>query len=158
MKKVFVISNMYPSKEHLSFGIFVKNQVEALSKSDIDVLVAANDNPATGKKNTILKYSKWALQTLSKAFKVIARNFRYTCSLRISIWCIFVTIKEYFNIPYIVTAHGGDIERMAKKSARIRNWTEKILQESEHVIAVGPVVSRSNRKGLSDSKGKNYYL
>ena len=69
MKKVFVISNMYPSKEHLSFGIFVKNQVDALRDSNIDVIVAANDNPKTGKKNTIMKYGKWAKDVLVKAFK-----------------------------------------------------------------------------------------
>ena len=69
MKKLLIISNMYPSAQHLSFGVFVKNQAEALKKSGIDVLVAANDNPATGKKNTILKYGKWAIQTLSTAFR-----------------------------------------------------------------------------------------
>jgi len=51
-------------------------------------------------------------------------------------------LKKVFGIPYIVTAHGGDIERMAKKNARIRNWTASILRESAHVIAVGPVLAQ----------------
>ncbi|NLY79184.1 MAG: glycosyltransferase family 4 protein [Lysinibacillus sp.] len=154
MKKVFVISNMYPSKEHLSFGIFVKNQVEALRNSNIDVLVAANDNPATGKKNTILKYSKWAKDVFSKSLKY-RKDISITHAHYVFPSGVFsLLLKKYFNIPYVVTAHGGDIERMAKKSASIRNWTEKILQESSAVIAVGPVLAEQIEKDYKIPKEK----
>ena len=133
---------MYPSKEHLSFGIFVKNQVEALRKSGVDVLVAANDNPATGKKNTILKYGKWALKTVSTAFRH-RKSISVTHAHYVFPSGVFsLLLKKLFKIPYIVTAHGGDIERMAKKNERIRSWTELILQESDHIIAVGPVLAQ----------------
>lgn len=142
MKKVFVISNMYPSSEHLSYGIFVKNQVDALKKEKIDVIVAANNNPATGKKNIILKYSKWALDVFGKALKN-RKQISVTHSHYVFPSGVFsYMLKKLFNIPYVVTAHGGDIERMAKKSGKIRNWTQKILQESSHVIAVGPVLAQ----------------
>lgn len=141
MKKLLIISNMYPSSEHLSFGIFVKNQAEALRKSGVDVLVAANDNPATGKKNTIVKYGKWAMKTLSMAMRH-RKSISITHAHYVFPSGVFsLLLKKLFKIPYIVTAHGGDIERMAKKSARIRSWTELILQESDHVIAVGPVLA-----------------
>lgn len=133
---------MYPSKQHLSFGIFVKNQVDALQKSGIDVIVAANDNPATGKKNTILKYGRWAQQTLSMAFRY-RKQISVTHAHYVFPSGVFsLLLKKLFKIPYIVTAHGGDIERMTKKSERIRNWTELILQESEQIIAVGPVLAQ----------------
>ena len=132
---------MYPSNEHLSFGIFVKNQVEALRKQGVDVLVAANDNPATGKKNTILKYGKWAMKTMTTAIRH-RKSISITHAHYVFPSGVFsLLLKKLFKIPYIVTAHGGDIERMAKKSARIRSWTELILQESDHVIAVGPVLA-----------------
>ncbi|PYF07592.1 glycosyltransferase [Ureibacillus chungkukjangi] len=152
MKKVLVISNMYPSSEHLSFGIFVKNQVDALKKEQIDVIVAANNNPATGKKNTILKYSKWALSVFSKAMKerklISITHAHYVFPSGVFSY----VLKKAFNIPYIVTAHGGDIERMAKKSAKIRNWTQKILKESSHVIAVGPVLAEQIEKEFNIPK------
>jgi len=146
MEKVFVISNMYPSKEHPSFGIFVKNQVEALRSKNIDVIVAANADPRTGKKNTILKYGKWANEVLKKAWK-----YRKSISVSHAHYVfpsgVFsLLMKKMFHIPYVVTAHGGDIERMAKKNNIIRNWTEKILQESSHVIAVGPVLAEQIEK------------
>lgn len=68
--------------------------------------------------------------------------FYYTCTLCISVWSLFLIIKKIFKIPYIVTAHGGDIEKMAKKNANIRKWTTRILKESSHVIAVGPILAK----------------
>ena len=67
---------------------------------------------------------------------------------------VVTSIKKLFGIPYIVTAHGGDIERMAKKSARIRSWTQQILQESAHVIAVGPVLAQQIEQDFQISRDK----
>lgn len=137
MKKVFVISNMYPSKEHLAYGIFVKNQVEQLEQEGIDTVLAVNTNPATGKKNVILKYLKWAQQFM-RVFRANKRNISLTHSHYVFPSGIFsYYLKKRHNIPYIVTAHGGDINKMAKKGGQIREFTEKILQSADHVIAVG---------------------
>lgn len=137
MKKVFVISNMYPSKEHLAYGIFVKNQIEQLEQEGIDTVLAVNTNPATGKKNVILKYLKWAQQFM-RVFRANKRNISLTHSHYVFPSGIFsYYLKKRHNIPYIVTAHGGDINKMAKKGGQIREFTEKILQSADHVIAVG---------------------
>lgn len=142
MKKILVISNMYPTPKHLSFGIFVKNQVTALEKAGLDVEIAVNTNPATGKKNTITKYVKWGFSTFMKGLKwrkalaVTHAHYVFPSGM------LSLLLKKMFGIPYIVTAHGGDIERMAKKSPKIRNWTASILRESEHIIAVGPVLAQ----------------
>ena len=137
MKKVFVISNMYPSKEHLAYGIFVKNQVEQLEREGIETVLAVNTNPATGKKNVILKYLKWAQQFM-RVFRANKRNISLTHSHYVFPSGMFsYYLKKRHNIPYIVTAHGGDINKMAKKGGQIREFTEKILQSADHVIAVG---------------------
>lgn len=154
MKKILVISNMYPSKEHVSFGVFVKNQVKALEKAGLSVEIAVNDNPKTGKKNTLLKYAKWASSTLSKGFKfrkqLTVTHAHYVFPSGI----LSLLLKKLFNIPYVVTAHGGDIERMAKKSARIYNWTKQILENSAHVIAVGPVLAEQIEQDFDIPKEK----
>lgn len=137
MKKVLVISNMYPSKEHLAYGIFVKNQVQQLEAQGIETVLAVNKNPATGKKNVILKYLKWA-QTVLKVFRANKREISITHSHYVFPSGMFsYLLKKRYNIPYIVTAHGGDINKMANKSGQIRQLTEKILQSADHVIAVG---------------------
>ncbi|GLC87852.1 glycosyltransferase [Lysinibacillus piscis] len=154
MKKILVISNMYPTSDHLSFGIFVKNQVTALEKAGVDVEVAANTNPATGKKNTILKYTKWAWKTIVKGIK-----YRKSIDLTHAHYVfpsgmLSLLLKKMFGIPYIVTSHGGDIERMAKKNAKIRNWTATILQESEHIIAAGPVLAEQIEQDFGIERSK----
>ena len=154
MKKILVISNMYPTPNHLSFGIFVKNQVTALKNAGLDVEVAVNTNPATGKKNTITKYAKWGYSTLMKGFKgrksidVTHAHYVFPSGM------LSLLLKKLFGIPFVVTAHGGDIERMAKKSPRIRNWTASILQESEHIIAVGPVLAQQIEQDFAIAKEK----
>ncbi|MEK5214769.1 glycosyltransferase [Psychrobacillus sp. FSL H8-0487] len=141
MKKIFVISNMYPTSNHLSYGIFVKNQVEALRKAGMDVEIGANTNPATGMKNALKKYTLWALKVMKKGIfqkkSISITHAHYVFPS--GVFSLF--LKKLFKIPYVVTAHGGDIEKMAKKNATIRKWTTTILQESAHIIAVGPTLA-----------------
>lgn len=154
MKKILVISNMYPSPDHVSFGIFVKNQVKALEKAGISVEIAVNDNPKTGKKNTIVKYLKWGLTTLSKGFKLRKQLSVTHAHYVFPSGLLSLLLKRLFHIPYVVTAHGGDIERMAKKSAKIHHWTKQILENSAHVIAVGPVLAEQIEQDFGIPKEK----
>lgn len=136
-KKVLVITNMYPTEEHKSFGVFVKNQVEALRERDLTVEVAAITNPKSGKVNVLKKYSGWFLKTLQKfitkgkTYDVVHAHYVFPSGL------LGYYFKKWFGTRLIVTAHGGDIDKMARKSAKIFNLTKKILHEADHVIAVG---------------------
>jgi glycosyltransferase involved in cell wall biosynthesis len=136
-KRILVISNMYPTEEHKTFGIFVKNQVEALRANGNEVDVIAIKNPLTGKKNVISKYVRWILETnvnlltKGKKYDLVHAHYVFPSGL------LALLYKKLFGVPFVVTAHGGDIDRMAKKSTKIRQWTEKILHGASHVITVG---------------------
>ena len=154
MKKIFVISNMYPSAKHPSYGIFVKNQVEALKKAGVEVDIGVNTNPATGMKNALKKYVIWAIRVL-KTGSIQKGRISVTHAHYVFPSGMFsLLLKKMFGIPYVVTAHGGDIEKMAKKNERIRKWTETILKESSHVIAVGPVLAKQMEEDFHISKSK----
>jgi glycosyltransferase involved in cell wall biosynthesis len=135
--KVTVISNMYPTTEHKSFGIFVKNQVEALRETGLDVDVIAIDNPNKGKANLLKKYGKWALtflvHLLFKGRRTAVVHAHYVFP---SGW-LAKWYKKLFGARMIVTAHGGDIDQMVRKNQRILNMTKSILAEADEVIAVG---------------------
>ncbi|MEO2077645.1 MAG: glycosyltransferase [Bacillus sp. (in: firmicutes)] len=135
--KVTVISNMYPSKEHKSWGIFVKNQVEALRIRGLKVEVIAIDNPNKGKLNLIKKYGKWfltfAFHLLFKGSRTSVVHAHYVFP---SGW-LAKWYKKWFGARMIVTAHGGDIDKMVKKNQRIYHMTKSILTEADEVIAVG---------------------
>lgn len=143
MKKALIISNMYPSETHLSYGIFVKNQVQQLNEAGIETVIAVNNNPATGKKNVLKKYAKWALNVWA-TFRQNKRDISITHAHYVFPSGLFsYYLKKRYNVPYVVTAHGGDINKMAKKNARIRNFTANILQQADHVIAVGEELAQT---------------
>jgi glycosyltransferase involved in cell wall biosynthesis len=136
-KKILVISNMYPTETHKTFGVFVKNQVEALRAAGNEVDVIGIKNPLTGKKNVISKYLRWILETKmniltrGRKYDVIHAHYVFPSGL------LALLYKKLLGKPFIVTAHGGDIDRMAKKSQKIRQFTETILKEASHVVTVG---------------------
>lgn len=137
MKKIAVFSNMYPSAEHPTYGIFVKNQVELLRNSGVSVDVKAIDNPKGGKVQGLLKYGKWLTGSLfyllGNRRKLELTHAHYAFPTGV----LSLMGKRMFKIPYVVTVHGGDIDKMAKKNAKIASMTKTILQEAAHVVTVG---------------------
>jgi len=137
MMKIAVFSNMYPSKAHPTFGIFVKNQVDLLRSADIDVDVIAIDEPGKGKGRTLKKYMSWFFRSF---FYMVKNRKKLTLThAHYAFPTGFLSLigKKLMGIPYIVTVHGGDIDKMAAKSAKIAKLTEKILKEAKTVIVVG---------------------
>jgi glycosyltransferase involved in cell wall biosynthesis len=137
VKKILVLSNMYPTEKAKSFGIFVKNQVEALRGRGLQVDVIAVTNPRTDKVNVLTKYIFWFLRALihcmtkGRSYDIVHAHYVFPTGM------LGLLYKKWWKKKLIVTAHGGDIDRMANKSGRIRQWTTTILQEADHVIAVG---------------------
>ncbi|PIC68138.1 glycosyl transferase family 1 [Sporosarcina sp. P21c] len=137
MSKVVVFSNMYPSAEHPTYGIFVKNQVEQLKKDGVDIKVIAIQDPGKGKIGKIVKYLSWGIESLlyvlqhKKNISITHAHYAFPTGL------VSLLAKKLWKIPYVVTIHGGDLDKMAKKSPRIAKLTHRILQEASEVITVG---------------------
>ncbi|MCL7746765.1 glycosyltransferase [Halalkalibacter alkaliphilus] len=136
-KRVLVLSNMYPGAKSSTFGIFVKNQVQALREHGAKVDVVAVSDPDMNKPNVLKKYLKWAAETMfsflfkGRRYDVVHAHYVFPTGM------LALLFKKWFKTRMVVTAHGGDINRMAKKSERIKQWTAKILEEADHVITVG---------------------
>ncbi|MCG7344291.1 glycosyltransferase [Sporosarcina sp. ACRSL] len=137
MRRIAVFSNMYPSEKHPTFGIFVKNQVELLRSKGIEVDLIAIDEPGKGKVATLKKYVAWFLKSIGFLLKnknhISLTHAHYAFPTGV----LSLIGKRLFGIPYVVTVHGGDIDKMAAKSARIANYTRKVLQGADTVIVVG---------------------
>ncbi|MDA3130929.1 glycosyltransferase [Aliibacillus thermotolerans] len=135
--RILMLSNMYPTEKAPSFGIFVKNQVEALMNENQVVDVLAITNPEAGKKNVMKKYSTWFLQGLKlliakgKRYDIVHAHYAFPSGLPARL------LKRRFKTPYIVTCHGGDLNKMAKIGPFFYQQTQRILVEADHVIAVG---------------------
>lgn len=137
MGKIVVFSNMYPSAEHPTYGIFVKNQVEQLKSAGLDIEVRAIFNPGKGKAEKLSKYMSWVFSGLgyllkhSKVIQMTHAHYAFPTGL------LSLFGKKFLNIPYIVTVHGGDLDKMAKKNAFIGRLTRCILRGAAAVITVG---------------------
>ncbi|MEW4309203.1 glycosyltransferase [Rossellomorea marisflavi] len=143
MTKILVVSNMYPSESSKSFGVFVKNQVEDLIGKGIEVDVIAIDDHRMNKKAVLKKYFKW----LNK----LAGNFFLKGNTYDVVHCHYVFPSGLFGVLYklifrkklVVTAHGGDINNMAKRNKVFRIMTKIILKCADHVIAVSEVLEET---------------
>lgn len=137
MKRIMIFSNMYPSKEHPTFGIFVKNQVELLHTTPLTIETVVIDEPGKGKVTTLKKYMSWFF----RAFREMVSH-RKELSLTHAHYAFptgFISYvgKKWLGIPYVITVHGGDIDKMAAKNALIAKMTKRILRAAEAVIVVG---------------------
>jgi len=154
MKRVLIISNMYPSKRSSTYGIFVKNQVEQLRKKGLIVEVAAIKDPRRGKFHTIKKHIVWFMKILyfftirGKKYDVVHAHYIFPSG-----WAALL-FKKFFKARIVITSHGGDIDQMPQKSKRIFRKTKRILQASDQVLAVGEQlkVDMINKFGISEGK------
>lgn len=132
---------MYPSSQSLTFGIFVKNQVEALRSQGFDVEVIAVTNPRQGGKQALKKYGLWFFKVgynmlfKGKKYDVVHAHYVFPTGIFLMLY------KKLFGTRTVVTVHGGDIDKMAKKNGMTRYFTKKILTCVDHVIAVGQQLS-----------------
>ncbi|WP_246202493.1 glycosyltransferase [Virgibacillus doumboii] len=132
-----VISTMYPNKTNPTFGIFVKNQVEELIKRGFQVDVAAIKDPRMGTLFVVKKYFLWMIHiilillTKGKKYDIVHAHYVFPSG-----W-LALLFKKRFRTRVIATAHGGDLDKMAKKGPFFFKRTKQILHEADHVIAVG---------------------
>lgn len=157
MRRIAVFSNMYPSEKHPTFGIFVKNQVELLRSKGFQVDLIAIDEPGKGKVATLKKYLAWFLKSLG----FLVRNKKHVslthAHYAFPTGVLSLVGKKLFGIPYVVTVHGGDIDKMAAKSERIAGYTQKVLQEADAVITVGERL-KQDVVGKFGVKGENVHV
>ncbi|MUV05641.1 glycosyltransferase [Planococcaceae bacterium Storch 2/2-2] len=154
MTKLIVFSNMYPSEYHPTYGIFVKNQVQLLKDAGHDVTVVAIDNPAKGAFAKLKKYAglfvRGFFQMLKgrKSVQLTHSHYAFPTGM------LSYYGKKLFNIPYVITVHGGDIDQMANKGPRIRRWTQRILKGADAVITVGEKLKQDvlQQFGVSNDK------
>ena len=137
MRRITVFSNMYPSQKHPTFGIFVKNQVEHLRSKGLKVDVVAIDDPSKGKASALKKYFTWFVKSMAHMLKnktkISLTHSHYTFPTGV----LSLIGKKLFKLPYVITVHGGDIDKMAAKSKRIEAITRMTLQKADAVIVVG---------------------
>lgn len=134
--KLLVVSNMYPSKEYPSYGVFVKNFTEQLEELNIDYRLAVM-HKASGKLQKLFGYAGFFLKSfllsLFGSYDAVYVHYASHSSPGVLLARKFRKFTVYTN------CHGSDVipenpgqEKMQKNTRQILARSEKIIVPSEY--------------------------
>lgn len=128
--RVLVVTNMYPSAASPAYGIFVKEQVEAIGVADpsvtADVLFI---NPAADGKSTYLK-------SICRVFDRIEQGGYDLVHVHYGLSGLFLLNPlRRCPVPVVMTLHGGDIQPEQGKRVQVA-LTRRILRHTDCAITL----------------------
>ncbi|RHS91748.1 glycosyltransferase family 4 protein [Erysipelatoclostridium sp. AM42-17] len=107
MKKILIISNMYPSKKYKHYGVFVRNTAHILENNGYKVSVSAlkkKDSKLGKLWGYTVFYLKSILFALFGYYDILYAHYISHCALLVKI------IKKMKpNIKVVVNVHGNDV-------------------------------------------------
>lgn len=145
--KVLVVSNLYPSKEFPSYGVFVKNFAKELDAIGVDYKLSVL-NKKRGKFRLAWEYIKFYFKTIGNVIfgkeDLVYVHYASHSSLPVLIGNFFRRKPVYLNV------HGGDVvprttmhkvmhvftKRMIKKATKVvvpSEYFSKLMQEKYHL-------------------------
>ena len=132
MKKILLISNMYPDINNKHYGIFVKNVSELLVNNGyiVDKVVMFKT------KNKFIKLFKYIILHLKVIFLGLFKDYNYLYVHFVShssLGAVFVKkIKK--NIKLILNCHGNDVIADCSKDLKNIERSKKYLRYADKVI------------------------
>jgi glycosyltransferase involved in cell wall biosynthesis len=156
--KILVISNMYPSKNELVYGNFVKDQVEELRKDGHEVDIAVITKRDGNKLEKIWKYVKfWSQYTylgLFKKYDFIHFHTVFPTTL------FYPLLKSAKNPKTFITVHGTDELHYTGIKKKVASFafgsSEKIIAVSDNLKAdLEKVYGLNSQKVISANCGVN---
>ncbi len=131
---IFLISNMYPSKDDFTFGIFVKNFKDNLVTKGV---IISNEALIEGRGKylgeKLKKYFKFYSDILMQGLR--NKDYEIIYVHNISHTSIPVTLlKSFINKPLVVNAHGGDVIPTSKLTKIFHIFTRKMLRKAELIV------------------------
>lgn len=132
MKKILVISNMYPSKEWPHYGVFVKNSSEILRSRGYDVDVVAmgrSTNMVQKCSSYIILYIKALCKGIFGKYDVIYAHYASHTGLPVTL--IKLLRKD---LPLVMNVHGNDVVPETKKDEKYQKIVRIALSKSERIV------------------------
>lgn len=142
MTNILLISNMYPSVENPSRGIFVKRMEEQLAESGFNVFVVSYSPPVCNSVSLkILRYIQFYLECVFRIVfsknKITYVHFASHCSIPVLVGSFIRKICGRETL-IVTNVHGGDIikQRVADKLADIKKvLANGLLKRSNLIIS-----------------------
>lgn len=130
--KLLVGSNIYPSKDYPSLGVFVKNFCDELDQLNINY-DAVLMNLKKGKVNKLFSYisyfSKLAFKGLFKKYDVLYIHY-------VSHNALPALLIKFFrrNIKMYVNTHGSDVIPNTNLQKKMQKYVAKLLDKADKVV------------------------
>ena len=125
MKKILMISNMYPSKKYKHYGVFVENTAKMLSQHGYKVDVSAlkkKDTKLTKLLGYIWFYMKAIILAIFNHYDYLYAHYVSHCALLIK---IIKRIKP--NMKVIINVHGNDVVPENEHDEKFIPMVEEIM-------------------------------
>jgi glycosyltransferase involved in cell wall biosynthesis len=128
--RVLCLSNMWPGPADPDYGAFVRDMCDALAARGMEVEAAVIDSRAAGPRRTPSKYARLLTEGLRAArwADVVYAHYLFPTG------AVAATIRRRAGLPYVVTAHGGDVRNLDRRA--VRRGTQAALAGAAAVIAV----------------------
>lgn len=134
MKKILVISNLYPSKEDPTYGTFVKNFVYGLEKmektANVDLCVIR------GRTNfKFIKLLKYLVFYIKSVFLLLSKNYDLVYVHYITHSSVGLRLVSFFKeIPIAFNIHGDDLLTKSRFADFILEFMKPLLFKSKLIV------------------------
>lgn len=129
--KILMISNMYPSEDYPSYGVFVKNFESCLVKNNLKVdkiILTKTDS----KIIKILKYLKYYFEII---FRIVTKKYDIVYVHYISHNAIpLIIAKKIKKFNLWINVHGSDIMPYKPSQYKLQKYVKNILPKANKVV------------------------
>ena len=141
--KVLLVTNMYPSKEFPTYGIFVKEQQSAIERYHRDVeFIVFYINGKLG----MMEY----LKSILRINQLIKRNNFDLIHIHYGLSGLFLLSRLSLKVPVLVTLHGGDIQVEQGKKVQVF-LTKQILKCAQMAVTLNARMDSITKKYIKNT-------
>jgi glycosyltransferase involved in cell wall biosynthesis len=132
VKRILIISNMYPSKKYPHYGVFVENTKNILSANGYKCRVIA----ITKKDRLFQKILGYLCFYLSSLAFIVFGKYDYVYAHYASHTALPLLVARKFNkrSKYILNVHGNDVVPESGSDERYIKYVNQLLPECEKII------------------------
>jgi glycosyltransferase involved in cell wall biosynthesis len=151
--KILLISNMYPSSENDSYGVFVKNFVESMRNAGAEFSgICVIRGKKNGKLRKTVAYIKFFMKIV---FNVIFRSTDIVyIHYPLQTAPILRLLRMFTARPFVLNFHGSDLFYSEKVSRFIKKQSEKLAREAELIVVPSEYFKRELSDKLKVDKNK----
>ena len=134
--KVLIVTNMYPSEKRPVFGIFVKEQADAVKQyhPDVEYEIYCIEGGGVQGASKIKSFKNY-IKSIIEIDRILKKGSYDLIHVHYGFSGLFLLNPFRNKVPTLVTLHGGDIQPEQKKQFQVLA-TRKLLRKADFAITL----------------------